>query len=80
MIILTTKTTGKQAVRIIKKAVALRTKATGDPVTAADFLRVSELSRNSMWRYGKGEKPEHEGLMKIYSGLKAWDIPVEFQP
>lgn len=71
------KTTGKQAYKIVCDAIAKRKNSVGQRVTQKDFCDVSGLSRNSLWRYQKGDSPDHEGIIKIYTGLLAWGFNAE---
>lgn len=80
MFTLSNKTTGKQAVKMVEKAIKLKNKRDNTDVTKADFFAASGLSRNSLWRYSKGEAPEHEGLMKLYRGFLSWNFDVELLP
>lgn len=82
MIILSVqKTTGKQAYKIVSKAVKERATATGKPQSKAkqEFSEVSALSRISLHHYRNGAKPGHEGIMKIAAGLQAWGQEVRIE-
>ena len=80
MIILSVqKTTGKQAYKIVSRAVKEREAATGKITSQEDFCDVSALNRVSLSRYKKGAKPGHEGIMKIASGLQAWNVEARIE-
>lgn len=70
------KTTGKQAVAIVKEAVKMRRQKTCKNTCVNDFLRASSLSKQMLHRYSRGEKPGEVGLCKIERGLKKWGISV----
>lgn len=71
------KTTGKQAYKVIARAIKDRSKSVGHKVRQEDFCDVSGLSRQTIHNYRHGRMPTIEGLSKIASGLRAWGIKVE---
>lgn len=70
------KTTGKQVVKLIEKAMQERRKKTGKNITKVDFCVAADMSRNMLHRYSRGEKPGADGIAKIASGLDKWGIAV----
>ena len=70
------KTTGKQVVKMVEKAMQERRKNTGKNVTKVDFCLAADMSRNMLHRYSRGEKPGSDGIAKIASGLENWGIEV----
>lgn len=73
------KTTGKQAYKIVSQAIKSRESTTGKKVSQEDFCGVSALTRQSLIRYRNGQKPGHEGIMKIASGLQAWGVEARIE-
>ena len=71
------KTTGKQAYKIVMKAVERASKRDKVILSKADFCRDSGLSRTQLHRYKGGELPGPVGLLKIASGLIAWGFEAE---
>jgi hypothetical protein len=81
MIILSVeKTTGKQAYKIVCKAIKDRSLAIGKKVHQEEFCLISSLTRTSLIRYRNGDKPGPEGIIKIAAGLKVWGIESRIEP
>lgn len=70
------KTTGKQAHKIIMRAVKRRAE-THEPTTRIDFCRESGLNRAQLYRYKDGVKPGADGIFKIAYGLQMWGYEVK---
>ncbi len=82
MIILSaSKTTGKEAHKIIMSAIKKRQAAlangSNQKVTREDFCRASGLTRMTIGRYRDNKPVSPEGIFKIAAGLKEWGFEVK---
>lgn len=73
------KITGRQIHRVILSAIRHRKVLVGKKITKTDFCEEAGLSRTTLYRWENGDKPDYDGLMKVYVGLKKWGFEVELK-